>query len=107
MIGVFHLVKIIHTTRGQKKEGILFLYGQIANLGWDMNRWRWDEGYQCLNYNSNFGNDFVINTIPSTRAADKWQGYLPGNYWLYWSHMWDHARSSQETVFMWPIWHKA
>ena len=40
MIGFFHLVKIIHTTRGRRKEKITFFYGKTATLGWDPDRWR-------------------------------------------------------------------
>ena len=38
--GFFHKVKIIHTNRGPKKEGIkeeiIFFYGKLATLGWDL-----------------------------------------------------------------------
>jgi hypothetical protein len=33
--------------------------------------------------------------------------YLPRNYKLYWSHVWDPLRSRKEAAFMWSIWHKA
>ena len=41
-----------------------------------------------------------------TCAANNCQGYLPGNYKLYWSQVWDPLRSRNEAAFMWFIWHK-
>ena len=53
-LGFFHKVKIIHTTRGPKKEGkkeeITYFYGETATLSWDPDRWRWVDGYHYLNY---------------------------------------------------------
>ena len=42
--GFFHMVKVIYTTRGPKKEGeqeeIILFYGKLAALRWDPDRWR-------------------------------------------------------------------
>lgn len=108
----FHIVKVIHTTRGPKKEGeqeeIVFFYGKAASLGWDPDRWRWKDGGCFLNYITKDGCEFITNSNPrSTRAGDTWQGYLPGNYEFYWSQIWDPFRSGKEAEFMWSIWHKA
>lgn len=88
MVGFPHEVKIIHTTRGPKrgevKEEIIFYYGKMATLSWDVDCWRWIDEYCFFNYTIKFGRDFVINMNPRiTRAADKWQSYLPENYKLY------------------------
>lgn len=85
MEGLFHEVKFIHTTRGQKKEGeiekIIFFYGKTSTLRWDPVRWRWVEGGHFLNYTIKLGRDFITKrTEGVNHAADKWQGYLPGNY---------------------------
>ena len=86
--GFFHKVKIIHTNRGPKKEGkreeIIFFYGKLATLGWDPDKWRWIDGGRFLNYTTKDGRDNILNMNPgATQAADKWQGYLPGNYRFY------------------------
>ena len=62
-----------------------------------------------LNYTTKFGRDYVINRILGTIwVADKWQGYLPGNYnFLDWSQDWDPLRPSEEATFMGSHWHKA
>lgn len=84
----FHKVKIIHTNIGPKKEGkrkkIIFFYDKLATLGWDPDRWQWIDGGHFLNYITKDGGDAIINRNPgTTRAADKWQGYFPGNYRFY------------------------
>ena len=48
MASFFHKVEIIHTTRGQKKEEIIFFYGKMASLKWNPNRGRWVEGIAFL-----------------------------------------------------------
>lgn len=44
MVGFFYEVKTIDTTRGPKrggiKEEIIFYYGKMATLSWDLDRWR-------------------------------------------------------------------
>ena len=110
--GYFHKVKIIHTNRGPKREGerekISFFYGKLASLGWDPDRWRWLEGGHFLDYNTKDGRDTITNRDPgTTRAVEKWQGYLPGNYHFYWSQVWDPHRAGKEAAFIWSIWHKA
>ena len=87
--GYFHIkVKVIHTDRGPKKEGekekIIFFYGKLATLGWDPDRWQWIDKDHFLNYTTKDGRNSIINRNPgTTRAAEKWQGYLPGNYRFY------------------------
>ena len=110
--GYFHKVKIIRTKRGPTKEGereeIIFFYGKLATLGWDPDRWRWIDGGHFLDYTTKGGRDAIINqNAGTTRAAVKWQGYLPGNYKFYWSQIWDPLRAGKEAAFIWSIWHKA
>ena len=45
----------------EKKEEIIFFYGKVATLRWDLDHWRWIEEYHFLNYIAKFGRDFVIN----------------------------------------------
>lgn len=75
MVGLFHEVKIIHTTKGGKKtkrEEIIFFYGKMATLSEDYDRWRWIEGYRFLNYTMKFGRDpNIIMTLGTTCAVDK------------------------------------
>ena len=53
-----------------------------------------------LNYTTKDGRDFIINRTPCiTRAADKWQGYLPGDYRLFLLQVWDPLRASKEAAF--------
>ena len=112
--GHFHEVKIIYTNRGVKKEGeeereeVIFFYGKVATLSWDPDRWRWGDGGRFLDYTTKKGGDILTSRSQgSSRVADKWQGYLPGNYRFQWSQVWDSNRSSKEAAFIWSIWHKA
>ena len=110
--GYFHKIKVIHTNRGPKIEGkreeIIMFYGKLATLGWDPGRWRWVNGGHVLDYTTKDGRDYIINrNLDTTRAAEKWQGYLPGNYRFYWSQVWDPMRFGKEAAFLWSIWHKA
>ena len=110
-VGVFHHVKIIHTTRGPKKEGvreeIRFFYGKMATMGWDPDRWRCADGDQFLNYTTKQGREILSSRDPGIPCvAEKWQGYLPANYRFYWSQVWDPLRAGKEATFMWSIWHK-
>ena len=74
----------------------------------DPDRWRWIDGGHFLDYTTKDGRDNILNRNPgTTRAADKWQGYLPGNYKFYWSQVWDPMRSGKEATFILSIWHKA
>ena len=112
MVGFFHKVKIIHTTRCPKKDGlreeIRFFYGKMATLGWDPDRWRWADGDQFLNYTTKLGREVLSSRDPGIpRVAEKWQGYLPANYRYYWSQVWDPLRAGKEAAFLWSIWHKA
>ena len=84
-----------------------YLYEKKTTLGWNPDQRRWVDGYRFLNYTTKLGIEVVNNRNPgTTRAGEKWQGYLPGNYRLYRSHVWDPLRSSKEAAFMWFIWHK-
>lgn len=90
MEGFFYKVKVIHTKRGPKnnkdKEETFFFYNKLATLGWDPNRRWWIDGGRFLNYTTKSGHESIINKNPATtRVADKWQDYLPGNYRFYWS----------------------
>ena len=110
--GFYHKVKIIHTNRGPtvdgEREEVVFFYGKLATLGWDPDRWRWIDGGKFLNYTTKDGREAITNRNPGTsRAGDKWQGYLPGNYKFFWSQVWDPLRSGKEAAFIWSIWHKA
>ena len=54
------------------------------------------------------GRESIINRdIGTIWAADKWQGYLLGNYRFYWPQVWDLHIAGKEATFMWSIWHKA
>ena len=89
--GIFHVVKNMHTTRVPKKdkeedrEEITFFYGKVATLTWDPDRWRWGDGGHFLNYTTKSGREIIASRKPgTTRAGDKWQRYLPGNYRFFW-----------------------
>ena len=112
--GHFHEVKVMFTNRGAKKEGeeereeVIFFYGKVASLSWDPDRWRWGDGDKFLDYTTKGGREIITSRNQGvTRAADKWQGYLPGNYRFQWSQVWDPLRSGKEAAFIWSIWHKA
>ena len=110
--GYFHKVKTVHTQRGPVVDGekieFIFFYGKKATLGWDPDRWRWGDGSRFLEYTTKEGKEYISSKLPSTtRAAEKWQGYLPGNYCFYWSQVWDPLRTGKEAVCLWSIWHKA
>ena len=92
--GIFHVVKNMHTTRGPKKdkeedkEEITFFYGKVATLTWDPDRWRWGDGGHFLNYTTKSGREIIASRKPeTTRAGDKWQKYLPGNYRFFWAQV--------------------
>ena len=89
-------------------QGLIPTRPKLGGYPWDPDRWRWTDVHCFLNYTSKMVRDLVINRIPSvTRAAEKWQGYLPSNYRFHWSQVWDPLRSDKEAAFMWPFWHKA
>ena len=102
MDGFFDEVKVIHTKGGPKGEGEkerkknLFLYGKLATLGWDPNRWRWSDGGRFLNYTTKGGRETIVSRNPGvTRVAKKWQAYFPGNYRFYWFQVWDPHRAGK------------
>lgn len=45
MVGFFHKIEIMHTTRGQKKHEISFFYGKTTTPSW-----RWVKGWYFLDY---------------------------------------------------------
>ena len=103
----FTLIKRGHKKKEEEKEYILFFYGKVASLEWDPDRWRWMDGGRFLNYTTKDGMEVIRNRSPgATRAVDKWQGFLPGNYRFYWSQIWDPQRMGKEAAFIWSIWHK-
>ena len=60
-----------------------------------------------LNYTTKDGRDSIKNrNLDTTRAAKIWQGYLLGNYKLFWSHVWYSLQSGKETTFIWSVWYK-
>lgn len=101
--------KIIRTKRWPKREGkkILFFYGNLAMLRWDPDRWRWSNGGRFLNTTKDEIETNVCRNLRVTRAAEKWQGYLSGNYRFYWSQVWDPHHAGKEAAFIWSILHKA
>ena len=106
LVGFFHEAKIIQTHRGPKREGdkeqLTFFYGKIATLGWDPNRWHWSDEGRFLDYTTKDSMETINKRNPgATRAADKWQGYLPGNYKFYWSEVWDPLCAGKEAAFIW------
>ena len=92
-----------------RKKKITFFYCKDATPEWDPNQWWWVKGYHFLNHTTNLGEtESLINKIVGMiKVADKWQGYLPRDYKIYWSQMWDLAHSGKEATFMWHVWHKA
>lgn len=91
--GYFHKVKTMHTHRGPlvdcEKIELIFFYGKEATLGWDPDQWRWEDGSRFLEYTTKDGREYISSKNSSTtHAADKWQGYLPDNYHIYWSQVW-------------------
>ena len=84
----FYKLKTVHTHRGplvdDEKIELIFINGKKATLGWDLDRWRWGDGSRFLEYTTNDGREYISSKSPSTtRAADKWQRYLPDNYRFY------------------------
>ena len=63
MDGLFHEVRVFHTTRGHKTEGeqenITFFYGKMATLGWDPDMWQWVEGCHFLEFTMKIGRYFI------------------------------------------------
>ena len=59
------------------------------------------EGYCFLKYIMIFGRDSIINRpgLPVPWATDKWQGYLPGTYMVYWSQTWYPRQHGKEATF--------
>lgn len=79
----------------------------MTTIGWDLDKWRWADGYRFLNYTTKLGREVVTNkNLGITRAAEKWQGYLPSNYRFYWSQVWDLLCLGKEATLMWFIWHE-
>jgi hypothetical protein len=79
----FIMSKLFILRGGREEKDITFFYGKTTSLGWDPEQWWLVEGYRFLNYNMKFGKHHVINMIlDTTRVANKWQGYLHGNYGL-------------------------
>ena len=70
--------------------------------------WQWIDGGIFFDYTTKEGRESIINRdIGTILVADKWQGYLPGNYRFYWPQVWDPHIAGKEVAFMWSIWHKA
>ena len=110
--GFFHMVIVIYTNKGPKKEReqkeLISFYNKVASFRWDPDRWRWFDGGRYLNYTTKDGREFIANRNPgATRAEDKCERYLPGNYKFYWSQIWNTLREGKEAAFIWSIWHKA
>lgn len=108
MLGFFHEVKLIYTTRGPKKDGdreeINFFYGKQAPLVGTRT-----DGHCFLNHTTKLGRNSSIDTNPGyTRSAVKWQGYISWatTYFFFWSQVWDPLRSGKEAAFTWSIWQK-
>lgn len=108
MASFFHKVKIIQTNKGLKneweKKQITFFYEKLATLGWVPDQWHWiDEGrfFVCTIKD---GKDSIINKNPeTTRAEDKWQGYILDNYRFYQSQVQDSLCSEKDAAFMWLV----
>jgi hypothetical protein len=103
MEGLFHKVKIIHTTRGKnkerEKEEIKIFYDKMTTLRWDPYRWRWVEGDRFLNYTTKLGRNFLTKrTEGVNHATNTWQCYLPRNYKSYWSQVCDPLRFGRKPV---------
>ena len=76
MNGSYHKVKIMRINRGSTREGVkeevVFFYGKMATLGWDLDRWRWADGGHFLDYTTKAGWNSITNRSPDiTRAGDK------------------------------------
>lgn len=70
--------------RKVKGKEIASFFGKEATLIWDLDWWRWVEGYHFFNYTSKLGRDVIINKI-----FEKWQRHFSCNYKFYWRHIWD------------------
>ncbi len=58
-------------------------------------------------YSTKSGREAIRSrNLGASRAVEKWQGYLAGNYRFYWSQVWDPHRAGKEATFIWSIWHK-
>ena len=112
--GYFHEVKVNYTNRGAKKEGeeereeVIFFLRQSSHSFLGSGPIVMGRRWLVLDYTTKGGREILISKNQgSTRAADKWQGYLPGNYRFPWSQVWNPLRAGKEAAFIWSIWHKA
>ena len=107
LIGVVRRVRVVIVKRGPKKSIILFYYGKVRDLDWDLERLQWVDGVPLMEFTSKIGRKmlFKLHSAPSV-VATKWFWVLSPTYRLQWLNPWDKERKKKETGLLWAIWHR-
>lgn len=87
---------------------VLFYYGLVCCLQWDLNRIYWKDHSPLLDYSTKKRRALLRNThSPPQVALRKWDLILLGDFKFQWATIWDTRRVRIEADLLWRISHKA
>jgi hypothetical protein len=97
----------VGTTRDQKREPVLFLYGRINDLSWDPCRLFWPDQTSFLDYITAKGRAILRTRHPPfTLAISKWAQVLPRDFQFPWADVWDVEQARKESGLLWRLAHR-
>jgi hypothetical protein len=91
---VFHRVRVMIYTQGQRKLPICFFYGKISHLTFDLARATWLDYSSILDYSTPKGRALLCTCRPvEDLATKKWKLILPARFQFAWEDNWESTRA--------------
>jgi hypothetical protein len=101
-------VRVIHTSRGQRKLEVFFFYGRLSDLRFDPGRLTWSDQSPFLDYSTQKGRALLkARHTPPDLAKTKWPMVLSEDFHLNWAEVWTTGRARKEAHLVWQMWHRA
>lgn len=103
--GAYHRVRVVKTTRSQKKHEVSF-YCKMASFKWNPDKWAWKDATHFTDYTSKIGKNLLDPPLLTLVTLNKWQGSLPDTCRPMWARIWDKRKAGKKTIFIWSMWHQ-
>jgi hypothetical protein len=95
-------IRIVSTTRGQRKLVVHFFYRRVSDLLFDPARLSWTNNVPFLDYSTPKGRDYLRRRhTPLQLTASKWNLVLPPTFDFKWGDVWDPECAKKEAMLLW------
>jgi hypothetical protein len=100
-------VRVVVTTRDQRKLPVRFFFGPIRDLQLDPTRLVWPDYTGIMEYTTQKGRALLCNKHQvDDLASRKWHPILQARFRFQWDDAWDSFQARKEAMLIWQLWHK-